>query len=50
MEDFLIPGIDEAVIERLEERAARAGKTLEELVREILTETVKSAAEEHRQK
>jgi plasmid stability protein len=41
MEDFLIPDVDGAVIARLEARAARAGKSLEQLVCEILTEAAK---------
>lgn len=40
MEEFLITDIDDAVIARLEARAAREGKSLEEFVREILTKAV----------
>ncbi len=41
MEDILIPDIDDAVIRRLEARAAREGKSVEEFVRDILTKAVK---------
>jgi plasmid stability protein len=38
MDEFLIPDVDDAIIARLEARAAKAGKSLEQLVCEILTE------------
>jgi plasmid stability protein len=41
IEEILITDIDDAVIARLEARAAREGKSLEEFVREILTKAVK---------
>ena len=44
MEEFLIPDVDEGVIANLEARAARAGKSLEQLVCEILAEAVKPGA------
>ena len=50
MEDVLILDIDEAVIERLEARAAKAGKSLEQIICEILTDSVKSSPEEELQK
>jgi plasmid stability protein len=50
MEDVLILDMDEAVIERLEARAAKAGKSLEQIVCEILTEAVNSTPEEEPQK
>ncbi len=46
MADFLVPDVDDAMIARLEARAAGAGKSLEQLVREILTEAVKPGPEE----
>ncbi len=49
MEDVLILDIEEAVIERLEARAAKAGKSLEQVVCEILTDAVNSSAEEELQ-
>jgi len=41
MQELLIPDVDDAVLARLEARAARAGKSLEELVCEILADAMK---------
>lgn len=46
MAEFVIPDVDDAIIQRLEAHATQAGKTLEELVCEILTGAVKLSAED----
>jgi antitoxin FitA len=46
MGQILVRNLDDSVIERLEARALKAGKSLEQTVRDILTAAAKSSREE----
>jgi antitoxin FitA len=46
MGEILVRNLDDSVIERLKARALKAGKSLEQTVREILTAATKPSREE----
>ena len=46
MGEILVRNLDDSVIERLKARALKAGKSLEQSVREILTAAAKPSREE----